>query len=150
MLLTITSPDQQLRQWNVQKVTLPTQIGDITVLPWHHPLISVIASWLVKLIPEEMPAGDQWRVVDEDGHIVIAVSKGLVMINNDEIVVTIAVWTNTVKDTVEVLEKMRQEMDEKIAQIKVDWNEASLEEAMNHMEKITADLRIAKIGHVRS
>lgn len=97
-----------------------------------------------------MPAGDQWRVVDEDGHIVIAVSKGLVMINNDEIVVTIAVWTNTVKDTVEVLEKMRQEMDEKIAQIKVDWNEASLEEAMNHMEKITADLRIAKIGHVRS
>lgn len=100
-------------------------------------------------MPEEMPTAEQWRVIN-DGHIIIAVSKGLVMINHDEVVVTIAVWTNTVKESVEVLEKMRQDMDEKIAQIKVDWNEASLEEAMNHMEKINADLRIAKIGHVHS
>lgn len=149
MLLTITSPDQQLRHWAIQKVTIPTQIGEITVLPWHHPLISVVASWLVRLVPEVMPEGDQWRVID-NGHIVIAVSKGLLMVNSDEIIVTTAVWTNTVKDTVDVLEKMRHDMDEKIAQIKDDWNEASLEEAMNHMEKISADLRIAKIGHVRS
>jgi F0F1-type ATP synthase epsilon subunit len=149
MLLTITSPDQQLRQWNVQKVTIPTQIGEITVLPWHHPLISVVASWLVRLVPEEMPTGEQWRVIN-DGHIIIAVSKGLVMINHDEVVLTIAVWTNTVKESVEVLEKMRQDMDEKIAQIKTDWNQESLEDAFNHMEKISADLRIAKIGHVRS
>jgi F0F1-type ATP synthase epsilon subunit len=149
MLLTITSPDQQLRQWTIQKVTIPTDIGEITVLPGHQPLISVVASWLLKLVPEEMPGSDQWRVID-NGHIVIAVSKGIVMINHDEIIITTAVGTNTVKDTVEVLEKMHQEMEEKIAQIKVDWNEESLEDAFNHMEKISADLRIAKIGHVRS
>lgn len=94
-----------------------------------------------------MPPADQWRVI-QDGHVIIAVSKWLVMINHDEIVLTIAVWTNSVKESVDVLEKMRHDMDEKIAQIKEDWNEASLEDAMNHMEKITADLRIAKIGHV--
>ncbi len=149
MLLTITSPDQQLRQWKIQKVTIPTEIGEITVLPGHQPLISVVASGLLRLVPEEMPAMDQWRVID-NGHIVIAIAKGIAMISHDEIIITTAVGTNTVKDTVEVLEKMHQEMEEKIAQIKIDWNEESLEDAFNHMEKISADLRIAKIGHVRS
>ncbi|MBP6257148.1 hypothetical protein KA405_05635 [Patescibacteria group bacterium] len=43
----------------MQKVTIPTEIGEITVLPGHQPLISVVASGLLRLVPEEMPAMDQ-------------------------------------------------------------------------------------------
>lgn len=74
MLLTISSPEQQLRSAQIEKVTLPTEIGEITILPGHHPLISVIKTGMIRLVPTEMPAEESGYVV-VDGHVVIAVSK---------------------------------------------------------------------------
>gem|GEM_PF-5977974 len=58
MLLTINSPEQQLRYGAVEKVTLPTEIGEITILPGHQPLISVIKTGMIRLVPQEMPHAD--------------------------------------------------------------------------------------------
>jgi hypothetical protein len=63
--------------------------------------------------------------------------------------VTTSVGTSGSQETTEVLEKMYADMVVKIAQIKTDGNEEDLEDAIMHMEKITANLRIAKIGNVR-
>lgn len=148
MLLTISSPEQQLRSAQIEKVTLPTEIGEITILPGHHPLISVIKTGMIRLVPTEMPAGDSEYVI-VDGHVVIAVSKWLLAVTDQEIIVTTSVATSSTKETAEVLEQMRADMLAKIAQIKDEGNQEDLEEAIMNMEKITADLRIAKISHVR-
>lgn len=68
---------------------------------------------------------------------------------DQEIIVTTSVATSSTKETAEVLEQMRTDMLAKIAQIKDEGNQEDLEEAIMNMEKITADLRIAKISHVR-
>lgn len=149
MRLIINSPEQQLRADEIEKVTLPTQLGEITILPGHQSLISVLKAGTVRLTPTTMPASDAGYVIDQ-GQVVISVSKGLVAIHADEIVITTSVGTNTTKETAEVLEQMRQDMLAKIEAIKVDGNEEELEEALAHMEKITADLRIAKIGRVHN
>jgi len=149
MLLTINSPEQQLRYGAVEKVTLPTEIGEITILPGHQPLISVIKTGMIRLVPQEMPHADAWYIIVE-GHVLIAVSKWLVAVTEQEIIVTTSVGTSSTQETAEVLEQMHADMLVKIAQIKDDWNHEDLEEAITNMEKITADLRIAKIGHVRS
>lgn len=149
MLLTINSPEEQLRNGVIEKVTLPTEIGEITVLPGHQPLISVIKAGMVRLVPQEMPQSDAGYTV-ADGHVLIAVSKGLVAITDSEIIVTTSVGTSSTQETAEVLEQMHADMLVKLAQIKEDGNQEDLEEAIMNMEKITADLRIAKIGHVRS
>jgi F-type H+-transporting ATPase subunit epsilon len=141
MLLTINSPEQQLRKGAIQKVTLPTEIGEITILPGHQPLISVIKSGMVRLVPQEMPSPEQGYTL-VDGHVMIAVTE-------QEIIVTTSVGTSGTQETTEVLEKMHADMVVKIAQIKTDGNEEDLEDAIMHMEKITANLRIAKIGNVR-
>jgi F0F1-type ATP synthase epsilon subunit len=148
MLLTINSPEQQLRKGAIQKVTLPTEIGEITILPGHQPLISVIKSGMVRLVPQEMPSPEQGYTL-VDGHVMIAVAKGLVAVTEQEIIVTTSVGTSGTQETTEVLEKMHADMVVKIAQIKTDGNEEDLEDAIMHMEKITANLRIAKIGNVR-
>jgi F0F1-type ATP synthase epsilon subunit len=148
MLLTINSPEQQLRSAPVQKVTIPTEIGEITVLPGHQPLVSIIKTGMIKIVPEEMPPVEAWYAV-VDGHVMIAVSKWLVAISDEGIIVTTAVGTSSTAETTEVLEQMRVDMLAKIEQIKDEGNQEDLEQAIINMEKITANLRIAKIGHVR-
>lgn len=148
MFLTINSPEQQLRSSPVEKVTLPTEIGEITILPGHQPLISVVKTGVVRITPQDMPPVDSGYTV-VDGQVMIAVSKGLVAITHEEIILTTSVGASSPEESTEVLEKMHADMLVRIAQIKNDGNEEDLEDAIMHMEKITADLRIAKMSHVR-
>ncbi len=148
MQLTITAPDAQLRTGIVTKVTIPTELWEITVLPWHQPLISVLKAWMIAITPAQLPSVDEWFTVVE-GKIVMSLTKWLVSIGDDTIVITTSVAVANVQATQEVLEKMREDMQAKIAKIKEDGNENELEEAIENMEKITADLRMAKIAHAR-
>lgn len=84
-----------------------------------------------------------------DGKIVISIARWLLLVHEDDIIVTTSVWTNSPKETTEVLEKMQKDMEERINRIKMEGNEDELEEALIHMEKITSDLRMAKIKNVR-
>lgn len=148
MLLTITSPEQQLRHGHVEKVTIPTELGEITVLPGHQPLISVVRAGMMKISPQEMPAETHTYTI-VDGYVMISVAKWLLSVTHDEIIITTAVGTRTTKESQEVLEQMHADMSVKIAEIKAAGNQEDLEDAIMNMEKITADLRIAKMSAVR-
>lgn len=50
MLLRIVSMEWELYNWKVEKVTLPTQDGKITILPWHVNLITTLQSWTLSYL----------------------------------------------------------------------------------------------------
>jgi F-type H+-transporting ATPase subunit epsilon len=81
MHLSINSPDQQLFEGNVQKLTLPGSSGLFQVLKDHAPLVTTLQQ------------GKILYQVDTKEHT-LALEKGLVEINSNQ--VTILVETNLI------------------------------------------------------
>lgn len=146
MQLSLTAPDQVLYTGSISSLTVPTELWEITILPGHQPLVSVVRQGMLRIIPNTSVSKEDGYIL-EDGKIVIAVSKGLLSIQADTIIITTSAATASVQETTEVLETMRAAMEEKIKQIKVEGNEQDLEEAIENLEKITAELRLAKIKY---
>ena len=53
MLLTLVSPQETIFEWEVEKVTIPTEIGIITVLPHHAPLWSIVKPGILSFVPKK-------------------------------------------------------------------------------------------------
>src|SRR3989338_6042308 len=71
----ITTPEQTVFSANVKQVTLPTSTGEITVLPHHVPLVSL-------LVPGVL------HIVSVDGNEqVLAVSGGFIEVQGDKVTV---------------------------------------------------------------
>ncbi len=71
----IVSPERLVLRTTVRQVTAPTELGEITVLPSHVPLVSLLVPGVIE-------------VVTEDGrHDLMAVSGGLIEIMAGKVVV---------------------------------------------------------------
>lgn len=144
MHLKITSLWWTIFDGEISKATVPTYDGEITILNGHQPLSSVVKAGILSFVPA-------WEYTDGeliDGKAHISVSKWLVLIDGKQIVVTTSAATSSVEESTEVLETMRKDMEEKLAQIKEDGNASDLEIAIENMEKIQADIKLSKIGKI--
>lgn len=70
----IVTPERTVFESEINQVTLPTQEGEITVLPNHIPLISV-------LVPGEL------LIKKENDEIAMAVSGGMIEVQKNEITI---------------------------------------------------------------
>ena len=75
--LKIATPEKVIYQNQVFQVSIPTMDGEITVLPNHVPLVSVLK------------AGEM-RIVDKDGEQVLAVSGGFLEVRGQNEIVILA------------------------------------------------------------
>src|SRR3989338_2595361 len=66
--LEIITPEKVVYSQEVQQVTLPTQQGEITVLPHHVPLVSSVAA-------------GELKIVDVTGESYLAISGGLLQVD---------------------------------------------------------------------
>lgn len=146
MYLRISSPQAQLYEGEIEKLTIPTEIGEITILPDHEPLASVVVPGVLRITPAQVPE-DTWYVIDQ-GTIAIAVSRGLLVVDGAKIIVTTTAATKSPKESEEVLETMKKEMQIKLEAIRTDGNQQDIDEAMMNVEKINADLRLSKLQRV--
>ena len=146
MFLKISSPETQIFTGEIEKVTIPTEVGEITILPWHQPLASVVNAWLIKIFPVDAPEDGEY--IMDQGAITVSVSRGMVFLDGETILVTITAATKSPEESAEVLEKMREDMVAELEKIRVEGNQEDLEQAMINIEKVTADLRLSKLGKV--
>ena len=145
MHLKISSPESVLFNYDIEKVTLPTEIGEITILPWHQPLSTVLASWIISVTTEEK----LWdKYIVHEWQVRVSVGKWLVMVDGENIIVTTSVWVTSVDESEKVLQAMKQKLEEELEAIKVEWNKEQLEAAIMNLEKVTADLRMSKFRKV--
>lgn len=49
MFLEINTPESMIFEGKVEKVIIPTKIGEICLLPHHQPLISIVEPGIVKI-----------------------------------------------------------------------------------------------------
>lgn len=150
MLLKIISPSSVIYEGEVLKVQVPTAAWEIGILPHHIPLTSIVIPWLVRFLPKEKPSAtfmEGTSFLFEDDMIALSVGKGLLYLDGDSVELLVNVWTIDVTSDTALLEKMKQEQEKQIGQIKLKWDVNELEKAYLWLQKITADLKLQKIKH---
>lgn len=145
MHLKISSPESVIFNDTIQKVTLPTWVGEITILPWHQPISTVLFPWLVTITTD----ADLWEgFVRKDNQVILSVSKGLVLVDGENIVITTSVGVTSPSESHEVLTKMQADLEAELEKIKVEGNKEELEAALMNLEKVNADVRLAKFWKI--
>ncbi len=147
MHLKIASPEHPIYTGEIRQITIPTEMGEITVLPGHQPLTSVVKAGLITITPINMPENLDTYTID-NGQIVLSVSKGLLLVDGENIVVTTSAASTHAQHSEEILEQMKKDMQEQLDKITVEGNMEEFEKAMINFEKITADLRLTKLKGV--
>ncbi|USN54515.1 MAG: hypothetical protein H6765_08420 [Candidatus Peribacteria bacterium] len=147
MYLKISSPEKQIYAGDIEKVTIPTEGGELTILPGHMPLSTVVKAGLVLIYPAQLPADTGYVIAQ--GVIHVAVSRGLLFVDGEQIIMTTSAATTSPKESTEVLTKMQQDMTLQLEKIKVEGSKEDFEKALVNLEKITADLRLAKLSHIK-
>ncbi len=144
MYLKISSAEQKMYEWHVSQVTIPTEAGEITVLPGHASLTSVVRPGLMRIRPQTMPE-DTADYVVRDGEMVVSLSKWLLIVDKESILITTSAATKNPQETEEVMLQMKQKMEEELKRIRQDGSIEDIEHIVVNLEKITADLRLVKL-----
>ncbi len=133
MRLKISSPDKVIYEWFIDKITLPTESGDITVLPDQTPIVSALKPGIVKFTLE------WWK----SEHI--SISKWMMFTDGKKIRIVTSSATSSPSETEEILIKEKQDIENKIRELKKSWSIEEIEKFTIKLEKINADLRLKKI-----
>jgi F-type H+-transporting ATPase subunit epsilon len=125
--LKIATPEKVIYENEVDQVSIPTMEGEITVLPHHIPLISVLAA-------------GELRIKDKDGDHVMALAGGFLEVRaNNELVILADNAERVDEIDIERAEKARQRAEEQMSQIKnaedVDFArlQATIDREMNRV-----------------
>ncbi|MFZ2150554.1 MAG: ATP synthase F1 subunit epsilon [Candidatus Absconditicoccaceae bacterium] len=134
MRLKISSPDKIIYEGFIEKITLPTESGDITILPDQTPIVSALKPGLVKFIPEGKTGAEH-----------ISISKGMMFTDGKKIRIVTSSATISPTETEEILVKEKQDLENKIRELKKSGSIEEIEKYTIKLEKINADLKLKKI-----
>lgn len=129
MKLSVTTPERELFQGEVSQLTADTEMGEITILSGHIPLVSVLRSGelLIKQEQEETP---------------LAVYGGFLEVKGDNEITVLA----DAGERVEELDEAKAEAAKKKAEevLKEKFDTADYEDAALNLQRELARLRLAR------
>jgi F-type H+-transporting ATPase subunit epsilon len=126
----IVTPEKTVYEDSIDQVTLPTQEGEITVLPEHIPLIAVLA-------PGEL-------TVKQDGkEIAMAVSGGMIEVRKNELTILADTAERAEEIDIKRAEEAR-ERAEKLKDEKIRMDETEYAAVAALMERNLARIKVAK------
>lgn len=85
--LRIISSNATVYDADIAQVTLPTQMGEITVMSWHIPLISAMAKGRIHITPSNILESDALSELISDGKIRYSVEWWLVHIEHNNVLI---------------------------------------------------------------
>lgn len=142
MLLRIASPEKTIFDGKVKKVTLPTEQGEITILPNHTPVVTTLKPGIIRFVPVDQPEGD---FVFNDNVISISTSKGMVFIDGEMVRVVTAVATASPQESAKTLEQMKLKLESNIKQLKQQGSIEEIEKSLVRLEKLNADITLVNL-----
>ncbi len=146
MKLKIAAPGGVWYEGEISKITLPTETGEITVLPGHQPLSSVLKPGIVSFVPQGSLG--EWDYIVVDGKVQLSVSRWLVLVDGSSVVITTSAATMSPAESAEVLQQMKTDMTTELEKIRADGNADDIEKAIENMAKVEADLRLVKLKNI--
>lgn len=130
----IATPERVVFHDQIDQITLPTKQGEITVLPNHVPLISILK-------PGEL------KIVKDKQETFLSVSGGFIEVLSDKVVVLADTAERAEELDIERAEAARKRALEALSQKRFDAKEFASISAM--LEKELARVKVAKKHRVR-
>ncbi len=132
----IATPERVVYQEDIDSLSLPTPLGEITVLPHHIPLVSLVSSGILTL----RKGKEEWYV---------AVSGGFVSVKPQSKVMLLADTAERAEElTLEAVEKAREDARKTLQQVRI-VDEEKFGLAVAAMERELARVRVARKHRAR-
>ncbi len=147
MFVKITSADWEIFKGEAKKITVPTERGQITILPHHQPLVSVVVPGIVKIGVEDQELKKKFWISEQEEDIFLSVSKWVLYVDGENVYILTSAASADVKQKLEVLEKMKQELEEELRKLKSKGSVEEIEKALINLQKISADIKLYKLKH---
>ncbi len=142
MFLKISSPSKVIYEGEIKQITIPTETGQITILPNHIPLVTTLKPGLVSVVPEKTPEG---QFIFSQNSISMSVSKGMVFVDGKIVRIVTAVATTSPAESWEKLRKMKTVLEDQIKILKQKGSIEEIEKSLIQLEKINADIKLERI-----
>jgi len=106
----IATPEKVVYEDEINQVSIPTMTGEITVLPNHIPLVSVVQAGEIKIL-------------DKDGEHALAIAGGFLEIRGNNEIIILADHAERATDIdLEVAEEARKRAEEEMENAKTEEN----------------------------
>ena len=128
MQLRISTPDSVIFEWEIQKITLPTEMGELKILPWNTPMVTAIKPGIVTFLSNAKKTSlSIWKwMVFVDGKIVRIATSSATMWNIDKA----------------ALKKRKSELESELKKLTLNWSLEDIERIQSQLAKINADLKL--------
>ena len=113
MQLKISTPAKVIFQGDIEKISIPTENGNIKVMDGHSPMVVTIKPGIIKLWPME----DRVKVGNE---IYVSTSKGMVFIDGKIVRIVSAEATVAPEESESVLLGNKKILEDKIKRLKTE------------------------------
>lgn len=150
MYLTLISPKEKIFEWKINKATIPTEAGIITVLPHHIPLGSILKPGILSFTPIDIKNNNFIKSADflfKDDSIQLSISAGSLYVDGKNIIIMVSEATIDPESDLETLENLKKQMEEDIKKVRLQWDIDSIEKSYLSLQKLTADLHLKKLRH---
>lgn len=150
MQLTLISPQETIFHWEVIKTTIPTEAGVITVLPNHIPLGSIVKPGILSFLPKDKQGNTFIEGTDflfKEDEIHLSIGNWSLYVDGENLIVFVSGATANPISDIQELEKMKEQLERDIKEIKLQGDIDSIEKSYLSLQKITADLHLKKMRH---
>lgn len=129
MQLRISSPDSVIFEWEIQEIILPTEMGELKVLPWNNPMVTAIKPGIVTFLSgtKKMSLSIWKWMVFVDGKIVRIATSSATMWDIDKT----------------ALKKKKNELEAELKKLTLNWSLEDIERIQTQLAKINADLKLS-------
>lgn len=135
--LKIATPERIIFQEEADQITLPTQEGEITILPNHRALITNLSPGIIEL-----------RVDSES--LELAVSGGFLEIHDNQLTVLADTAERAEEIDIERAEQAKQRAEERKQQVRRGYDEEQYASVISRIEKNLVRLKLGKRYQKRS
>jgi F0F1-type ATP synthase epsilon subunit len=143
MHLKVNSPEKVIFDWKVEKVKVPTLDGEIWILPWHHPLSTIVKPGILEILSVDKLENTDFLL--DDWKINISISKWILFVSEENILLLVSSVTVNPKNTEKELIDMKESLSKEIELAKSRWSIEEIEKKMINLQKILADLKLSKL-----
>ena len=138
MKLKISTPSKVIFEGTIEKVSIPTENGNLKVMAGNAPMVTTVKPGIIKIRPME----NDVKVGQE---LLVSTSKGMIFVDGKIIRIVATEATTTPSESTEALLAQKKTLGEKIKRLKSEGSIEEIEKTLMRLGKIDADLELKKM-----
>ncbi|HPC34479.1 MAG TPA: F0F1 ATP synthase subunit epsilon [Candidatus Absconditabacterales bacterium] len=144
MQLKISSPAKTIFEGEIKEIILPTEIGEVKILPGHTPMVTVLKPGIINLIPTEKVSSNDF-IVGRNNSVSLSIGKGMAFVDGKVVKVVISSATTIPTESIKELESKKLKIEEKIKSLRKSGSLEEIERSLIQLDKINADIRLKNL-----